>query len=335
MEIIKIALDVMGGDNAPYSIIDGGIDALNADNEIYIFFVGPSKTIEEHLATRDNSKISGRYEIIEASEVITNDDKPVEAVRRKKESSLVKAVTLVKEGVAHSVVSAGNTGAFMAAGFFILGRIKGISKPALAPIFPAQGGGHTVVLDIGANMDSKPENLLQYAKMGSIYAEAVFKIEKPKVGLLNIGVEEGKGNELTKAAFLLLKEETDINFIGNVEAREVPMGVADVIVCDGFVGNIMLKFMEGLATSIFASLKEELTAGFFRKIGALALKPAFVGFKKKMDYSEHGGAPLLGVKGACVKSHGSSDAKAIKNAILKQGKGLIKERVLDRFSQGI
>ncbi|QNO16745.1 phosphate acyltransferase PlsX [Alkalicella caledoniensis] len=332
---MKIALDVMGGDNAPYSIIDGGLDALKEDNEIYIFFVGPKETIEEHIASKNFSGISGRYEIIDAQDVITNDDKPVEAVRVKKESSLVKAVTLVKSGLADSVVTAGNTGAFMAAGFFVLGRIKGISRPALAPIFPAQGGRHTVVLDIGANMDATSENLVQYAKMGSIYAEAVFRIEKPKVGLLNIGVEEGKGNEVTKAAYELLKNETDINFIGNVEAREVPMGAADVIVCDGFVGNVMLKFMEGLASSIFSTLKEELTAGFFRKLGALTLKPAFNGFKKKMDYSEHGGAPLLGVKGACVKSHGSSDAKAIKNAILKQGKGMVKEGVLKKFNKGI
>ncbi len=335
MKLINIALDVMGGDNAPYSNIDGGIDALKSDKEIYIIFVGPSKTIEEYLASKDLSDVKDRFEIVDAQEVITNEDKPVEAVRIKKDSSLVRAATLVKEGKADSVVTAGNTGAFMAAGIFVLGRIKGISRPALAPIFPAKGGGHTVVLDIGANMDATAENLLQFAKMGSIYAEAVFNISKPKVGLLNVGVEEGKGNEVTKKAYEMLKEVDDINFIGNVEAREVPLGAADVIVCDGFVGNVMLKFMEGLASSIFSTLKEELMNGFVRKIGAVMLKGAFVSFKKKMDYSEHGGAPLLGVKGACIKSHGSSDAKAIKNAILKQGKGMIKEGVLERFNQGI
>ncbi|SES74440.1 phosphate acyltransferase PlsX [Anaerobranca gottschalkii] len=331
--MVKIALDVMGGDNAPQAPILGGVEALKTDSELYIYFVGPVQAIKEQLSKLDIEKLEGRYEIIDAQEVITNDDKPVEAVRRKKDSSLVKAVTLVKEGKANSVVTAGNTGAFMAAGYFILGRIKGISRPALAPIFPAQGGKHTVVLDIGANMDATAENLLQYGKMGSIYAQRVFNIKNPKVGLLNVGVEEGKGNEVTKAAYDLLKNDPSINFIGNVEARDVPMGVADVIVCDGFVGNVMLKFMEGLASSIFASLKEELTRGVFRTIGAMLLKPAFKDFKKKMDYSEHGGAPLLGVKGACIKSHGSSDAKAIKNAILKQGKGMIE--VLEKFNEGI
>ncbi|SHJ60371.1 phosphate:acyl-[acyl carrier protein] acyltransferase [Anaerobranca californiensis DSM 14826] len=331
--MVKIALDVMGGDNAPQAPILGGVEALKTDNELYIYFVGPVQAIKEQLSKLDVEKLQGRYEIIDAQEVITNDDKPVEAVRRKKDSSLVKAVTLVKEGKANSVVTAGNTGAFMAAGYFILGRIKGISRPALAPIFPAQGGKHTVVLDIGANMDATAENLLQYGKMGSIYAQRVFKIKNPKVGLLNVGVEEGKGNEVTKGAYDLLKNDPSINFIGNVEARDVPMGVADVIVCDGFVGNVMLKFMEGLASFIFTSLKEELTRGVFRTIGAMLLKPAFKDFKKKMDYSEHGGAPLLGVKGACIKSHGSSDAKAIKNAILKQGKGMIE--VLEKFNEGI
>lgn len=333
MDYVKIALDVMGGDNAPNSTVVGGVDALKHDKDLYIFFVGPTNQIEAELSKLDVSGLNGRYEIVDAQEVITNEDKPVEAVRSKKESSLVKAVSLVKDGKANSVVTAGNTGAFMAAGYFVLGRIKGISRPALAPIFPAQDGKHTVVLDIGANMDATAENLLQYGKMGSIYAEAVFKIQKPKVGLLNVGTEEGKGNEVTKAAYELLKADDSINFIGNVEAREVPLGVADVIVCDGFVGNVMLKFMEGLASSIFSSLKKEFTKGLTRTLGALLLKPAFKDFKKQMDYSEHGGAPLLGVKGACIKSHGSSDANAIKNAILKQGKGMVS--VLDRFNQGI
>lgn len=333
MELIKIAIDVMGGDNAPAAPIVGSIEALKSDKELYIFFVGPTKDIKEQLEKLDITNIEDRFEIVDAQEIITNEDKPVEAVRKKKDSSLVKAVNLVKDGEANSVVTAGNTGAFMAAGYFILGRIKGISRPALAPIFPAEDGKHTVVLDVGANMDATAENLYQYAKMGSIYSEAVFKNKRPKVGLLNVGTEEGKGNEVTKAAYDLLKAQSDINFIGNVEAREVPMGVADVIVCDGFTGNVMLKFMEGLASSIFSGLKKELTSNTFRKVGALILKPAFKDFKKQMDYSEHGGAPLLGVKGACIKSHGSSDAKAIKNAIIKQGKGMVE--VLKRFDNGI
>lgn len=333
MDLIKVAVDAMGGDNAPYAPVMGGIEALKSDKELYIFFVGPTKAINEQLEKLQINDVKDRYEIVEAQEVITNDDKPVEAVRTKKDSSLVKAVKLVKEGKANSVVTAGNTGAFMAAGFFVLGRIKGISRPALAPIFPAQDGKHTVVLDIGANMDATAENLYQYAKMGSIYCEAVFNNPKPKVGLLNVGTEEGKGNEVTKAAYELLKNDISINFIGNIEAREVPTGVADVIVCDGFTGNVMLKFMEGLASTIFSGLKKELTANPFRKLGALILKPAFKDFKKQLDYSEHGGAPLLGVKGACIKSHGSSDAKAIKNAILKQGKGMVE--VITRFATGI
>lgn len=333
MELIKIAIDVMGGDNAPFAPVVGGIEALKNDKELYIFFVGPTKDIKEQLESLDVNSVEDRFEIVDAQEIISNEDKPVEAVRTKKNSSLVKAVKLVKDGEANSVVTAGNTGAFMAAGYFILGRIKGISRPALAPIFPAEDGKHTVVLDVGANMDATAENLYQYAKMGSIYYQAVFNKQRPKVGLLNVGTEEGKGNEVTKATYNLLKAEEDINFIGNVEARDVPKGIADVIVCDGFTGNVMLKFMEGLAGSIFSGLKKELTSNTFRKFGALILKPALKGFKKQMDYSEHGGAPLLGVKGACIKAHGSSDAKAIRNAILKQGKGMVE--VLKRFNQGI
>ncbi|WP_350345123.1 phosphate acyltransferase PlsX [Proteinivorax tanatarense] len=331
---MKIALDVMGGDNAPYSTVEGGVDALKESDGLFIYFVGPSSQIKEKLDAIDVEKYKERFEIVDAPQVITNDEKPVEAIRKKKDSSLVKAVSLVKDKKADTVVTAGSTGAFMAAGYFILRRIKGIDRPALAPIFPS-AGGYTIVLDVGSNMDAKPEHLLQYAKMGSIYAKGVFGISEPSVGLLNVGTEEGKGNELTKKAYELIKECDEINFMGNIEARDVPGGKVDVVVCDGFVGNVMLKFMEGAASFIFSSLKEEITKNFSRKIGAVMLKSAFTDFAKQMDYTEHGGAPLLGVKGALIKSHGSSDAKAIKNAILKQGKGLIESKVLDQFSDGI
>ncbi|WP_353894559.1 phosphate acyltransferase PlsX [Proteinivorax hydrogeniformans] len=331
---MKIALDVMGGDNAPDSTIEGGLDALKECDDIFIYFVGPSTKINEKLDEFGVDDIKDRFEVVEASEVITNEEKPVEAIRKKKDSSLVKAVSLVRDNEADTAVTAGSTGAFMAAGYFVLRRIKGIDRPALAPIFPS-ASGYTIVLDVGSNMDAKPEHLLQYAKMGSIYAKGVFKIEKPTVGLLNVGTEEGKGNELTKKAYDLLKEADDINFKGNIEARDVPGGAVDVVVCDGFVGNVMLKFMEGAASFIFGSLKKEITKSFSRKVGAVMLKSAFSDFAKQMDYTEHGGAPLLGVKGALIKSHGSSDAKAIKNAILKQGKGLIESKVLEQFNNTI
>ncbi len=247
-------------------------------------------------------------------EVIGTDEEPVKAVKQKKNSSLVTATRMVKEGEADACISAGNTGAYMTAGLLMTGRIKGIERPALTIILPTASGRATVVLDVGANMDAKPEHLVQYAMMGSIYAEKILGYDRPSVGLLSVGTEESKGNELTKKAFPLIKA-SKVNFIGNVEGRDVPYGVADVIVCDGFSGNVLLKVTEGVVGTIFDLLKKEFTSTFTSKMGALLLKPGLKRFKKQMDYAEYGGAPLLGLKGICIKAHGSSNATAIKNAI--------------------
>jgi len=307
---MKIAIDAMGGDHAPNSTIKGAILAANRYKDLEIILVGQEEQIKKHLS----EELPANITILHASEVILTEDEPVKAVRRKKDSSIVVAAKLVKDNLADSVITAGNTGAFMTVGLLIGGRIEGIERPALAPVLPTIGKNGVLILDVGANMDPKPEHLAQYALMGSIYSEQVLGLQNPRVGLLNVGTEETKGNELTKQAFPLL-QKLPVNFIGNVEARDIPEGVCDVLVCDGFSGNIVLKLTEGLASSIFHILKVELTRTFFSKIAALILKPGLRNIKKGMDYSEVGGAPLLGINGAFIKAHGSSDAKAIMNAV--------------------
>ena len=240
---------------------------------------------------------------------------------------------MVKDNEANAVISAGNTGALMTAGLLIAGRIKGIERPALAPVLPTTGKNGVLVLDVGANIDPKPENLAQYAIMGKIYAEQILGIPNPRIGLLNIGVEENKGNELTKSTYPLLKE-LPINFVGNVEAREVPSGVCDVLICDGFTGNMVLKLTEGLGKSIFTMLKDVFTKNLTTKFAAILLKPGLKEFKKRMDYTEVGGAPLLGVNGAFIKAHGSSDAKAIKNAI-RQARLFLMNQVIEKISSEV
>lgn len=309
---MKIAIDAMGSDNSPQAEVQGSIDALKEFSDIEIVMVGKATELEAELIkyTYDKSKIS----VVDATEVISPNEEPVRALKQKKDSSLVKALNLVKSGECDAVLSAGSTGAFLAGSTLIVGRIKGIKRPALAPVMPGKNGPF-MIIDAGANVDSKPQFLTQFAKMGEIYFKTVMDVKAPKVGLINIGAEEHKGNELTKEAYQLLKAENDINFIGNVEPREVSEGNVDVLVCDGFVGNTVLKMYEGTAKTILSMIKDEIMSSFASKVGAIFLTGTFKSLKKKMDYKEYGGAPFLGVNGICIKAHGSSDAKAFKNAL--------------------
>ncbi len=311
---MRIILDGMGGDNAPGEIVRGAVEASKLiEDEIVI--VGDGDKIEFQLKKYKYSdeKISVKH----ASEVIENDDAPVRAVRRKKDSSMVVGLNMVKSGEGDLFISAGNTGALMAGALFNLGRIQGIDRPAIASIYPILGTKKpSLLVDAGANSECKPSNLLEFAMMGSIYMEKVLGRENPKIGLVNLGVEETKGSTLTKAAFGLL-EKSHLNFSGNIEAREVPLGGADVVVCDGFVGNVILKLTEGLAINIVNLLKKKFTENARAKMGAVLLSKKLRSLKEEFDYTEYGGAPILGVKGPVVKMHGSSNANAVKNSILK------------------
>jgi phosphate acyltransferase len=307
---LRIAIDAMGGDHAPDEIVKGALEAANEWKDTHYILVGDKQRIEAALAGQSAPNLEIRH----ASEVIETDEEPVRAVRRKKDASMVVAGRLVKEGEADALVSAGNTGALMAVGLLVVGRIEGIERPGLAPILPTKEEQGVLALDMGANMDAKPEHLLQYALMGTIYQRQVLGISKPRVGLLNVGTEAAKGNELTKAAYELLSA-APIEFVGNVESRDVLQRNCDVIVCDGFAGNIMLKAMEGSAGMIFGILKQEFSRNWRTKLAAAIMMPGLRGIRKKMDYKEHGGAPLLGVNGVVIKSHGSSDARALKNGL--------------------
>ena len=306
---IKIAVDAMGGDNAPVEIVKGAVDSVNEINA-HVVLVGQKQVIEAELAkySYDKSKI----DIVEATEVITTEESPTKAIRSKKDSSMVVGLNLVKENKADAFVSAGSTGALLTGALFIVGRIKGVERPVLGTCLPTKKG-FTFLVDSGANVDCKAKYLEQFAKMSSIYVENMFDIKNPKVAIVNIGAEKEKGNALTKEAYELL-EQSDINFIGNIEPREIPFGQADIIVCDGFVGNTILKLSEGLSMALLGIIKEEITVGHY-KLAAAALKKPFGNIKKKLDADEVGGAPFLGLKSLVVKAHGSSNAKAIKNAI--------------------
>lgn len=306
---MRIAVDAMGGDHAPEEIIKGSLIAAEANPNLQLILVGQEDRILSILPQSRPKNIS----IYGATEVIEMDEHPANAVRKKKDSSIVVATKLVKLGDADAVVSAGSTGAQMASALLGLGRIKGIERPAIITVLPTPEGGK-LILDVGANMDATPEQLCQYALMGSIYAKKILGISNPRVGLLNVGSEEGKGNELTQKAYPLLVA-TPVNFIGNVEGRDVPYGRADVVICDGFAGNILLKSLEGLAGVLFQQIKEKITSNMVRKLGALAVKPGLKEIAQMMDYAEYGGAPLLGVNGISIICHGSSKAKAISNAI--------------------
>ncbi|RKN86562.1 phosphate acyltransferase PlsX [Paenibacillus ginsengarvi] len=308
---MRIAIDAMGGDHGPAMTVAGALLAAKEWNDAHIVLVGDEALITPHLPA---GGAPSNVTIHHASDVIAGDDEPVRAVRRKKDASMVVCGRLIREGAADAMISAGNTGALMATGLLIVGRIDGIERPALAPMLPTMDGSGFLALDLGANMDSTEHNLLQYAIMGSVYRNKVHGISKPRVGLLNVGTEAGKGNELTKAAFPLL-EQAPIHFVGNVEARDLLHGSCDVLVCDGFAGNILLKAMEGTAGAVFKALKTEFTRSFISKLAAAILKPGLTAFKQKMDYTEHGAAPLLGIDGLVLKCHGSSDSNAFKNAV--------------------
>ncbi|MGA9225040.1 MAG: phosphate acyltransferase PlsX [Mesobacillus sp.] len=316
---MRLAVDAMGGDNAPKEIVLGAMKAIENYKDVHIVLVGDEKKIKEHLTNEE------RIEILHTEEVILGTDEPVRAVRRKKTASMVLAAQQVADGHADACISAGNTGALMAAGLFIVGRIDGIERPALAPTLPTIGGEGFLLLDVGANADAKPEHLVQYAIMGSIYSEKARGISRPRVGLLNIGTEEKKGNELVRNTYELLKE-TDINFIGNVESRDLLEGAADVVVADGFTGNMVLKTIEGTAMSVFKMLKTALTSSFKSKMAAAVLKPDLAVLKNKMDYTEYGGAGLFGLKAPVIKAHGSSDANAVYNSI-RQAREMVEKDV--------
>lgn len=307
---MKIIIDAMGGDNAPEEIVKGSIDALK-EFDIDIIFVGDKEKIEEILK-KENPELN-KFTIIHTTEVITNNDHPAQAIRKKKDSSLVVGMKMLKEKQGDAFISAGNTGALLAGGLFIVGRIKGIDRPALAPIIPGKNGPF-MLMDSGANAECKTQNILQFAMMGDIYVKKVLKKANPSIGLVNIGAEKEKGTEFVKECYNLL-DESKLNFKGNVEGRDIPDGNFDVVVCDGFTGNVILKLFEGAAKTIFDMLKEEILSSFQTKIGGLLLKPAFKKFKKRFDYTEYGGAILIGVDGPVIKAHGSSNAKAFKNAI--------------------
>ena len=303
----------MGGDNAPGAIVKGAVEAAKLiKHDIYI--VGRKEDIEAELK---KSKFKGKnIKIVDAREVITMDDSPVKAIRRKTESSMVVGLTMVKDGQGDIFISGGNTGALVVGARMILGRIEGIDRPVLASIYPCLGGEPSLLVDAGASSEAKAQNLLEYGLMGSIYMEKVWGRQQPKVGLVNLGIEESKGTSVTKDAYQQLKAAS-INFIGNVEAREVPVGACEVIVCDGFVGNVILKLTEGVAWNILKLIKNKLMRNVKNKLAALMLKSDLKSMKQEFDYEEYGGAPILGVNGPVIKIHGSSGVNAVKNAILK------------------
>ncbi|GAB6931552.1 phosphate acyltransferase PlsX [Paenibacillus sp. JCM 10914] len=325
---MRIVVDAMGGDNAPKSNVEGALIAAKEWQDTEIILVGDERQIGTFLQDKPSN-----LRIVHASEVIETDDEPVKAVRRKKDASMVVAGRMVREGEADAFISAGNTGALMTTGLLVVGRMKGIERPALAPMIPTLDGKGVLALDLGANMDSKPEHLQQYALMGSLYREKVHGIAQPRVGLLNVGTEPGKGNELTKSAYPLL-EELPIQFVGNVESRDVMNGVCDVLVCDGFAGNILLKAIEGTAGALFSLLKEQFNKSLKTKMAAALMMPELRELKSTLDYKEHGGAPLLGLGGLVVKSHGSSDANAVKNGI-RQARVALQNRLVESISNEI
>ena len=331
MEKVVIALDAMGGDYAPEQTVKGAVEAVNSSDEIRVILVGKQDMIAKELEKYEYAKED--IEVVHASEIIDMGDVPTVAIKDKKDSSLVVAMRLVREGKADALVSAGSTGAVLVGGQLVVGRLKGIKRPPLAPFIPTTKG-FSLLIDCGANVDARPEHLVQFAQMGSIYYENVMGKKNPTVALLNIGTEEEKGNQLVKDTKPLMKECKNINYIGSVEARELVSGAADVIVCEAFVGNVVLKFFEGLALTLFGSLKEGLMSSTRTKLGALLVKPALKGLKNQFDTSSQGGAPLLGLKGLVVKAHGNSSSKEIEIAF-KQCISFKKQKINEKIKESI
>lgn len=316
---MRIAVDAMGGDEGPSVVVPGALEAARLlRGEFEIVLVGQEHSIRPHLHDAEG------VEVVHASEVIEMSEPPAAAVRSKRDSSIAVATRLVREGRAHAIVSAGNTGAVVASSLVTLGRLHGIQRPAISTLWPTRRGG-AVVLDVGANYECTPRNLLQFAVMGSVFARYHLGIKEPRVGLLNIGEERSKGNDLVRDSYVLLEQESSINFVGNVEGRDVLYGATDVVVCDGFVGNIILKFSESIYAFLAHMVKEQIRKGWLAKAGALLMLRAFRSVRSQLDYAEYGGAPLLGVKGVTIISHGKSSPRAIRNAIVVAAKSLRSE----------
>ncbi|MBR1597984.1 MAG: phosphate acyltransferase PlsX [Lachnospiraceae bacterium] len=313
-EITKVCLDAMGGDNSPQEMVLGAVNAVKEKDNLFIYIVGPEERLKDELSKYEYPK--DKIEIVHAPEEITPHDSPVNAIRQKKESSMVIGLKMVKEGKADGIVSAGNSGALLVGGQVLVGKLKGIERAPLAPVIPTVNG-ICLLIDCGANVDAKPSNLVQFAKMGSIYMEYVVGVKNPRVGIVNIGAEEEKGNALVKETFPLLKECDDINFIGSIEARDFPYGAADVVVTEAFVGNVMLKLTEGLASGLFKMIKESMTSTPLSTVGAALVKPQLKKTLKTFDATEYGGAPLLGLNGLVVKIHGNATNKEVKNALFQ------------------
>jgi len=327
---MRIYVDAMGGDNAPAAIVEGTLEALRKDPELEVVLGGPAAETEPLL--REAGDVRNRITLDDAPEVITNHESPVMGVRKKTNSATVKGMLAVREGSCDGFVSAGSTGAVLAGGMFRLGRIPGIERPALSPLLP-NGKGYFLLIDCGANVDCKPEYLVQFGMMGEAYMRGVMGLKQPRVGLINIGAEAEKGNALVKATYPLM-EQAPYHFVGNVEARDITGDQADVLVADGFSGNLVLKFMEGVAGTLMGIIKQEMMADLRGKISGVIGKPAFRRVKKLMDYTEVGGAPLLGVQGAVVKAHGSSNAHAFACAI-GQCQKMIRGKVVQIITEGV
>ena len=313
-ELVKVVVDAMGGDNAPVEIVKGAIEAVNENENVKVILAGPEEQVKDELAKYQYDR--SRVEILNATEVIEVDEAPVMAIRKKKDSSIVLGLKMIKDQSADAFVSAGSSGAVLVGGQLIAGRIHGIERAPFAPLIPTETGC-SLLLDSGANVDARPSHLVQFAKMGSVYMEHVLGVKNPKVAIVNIGAEEEKGNALVKETFPLLKNCPEINFIGSIEARDIPTGKADVIVCEAFVGNVILKLYEGVGLTLIKMIKQGMMSSLKSKIGALLVKPALKGTLKKFDVKEYGGAPLLGLNGLVVKTHGSSKAGEIKNSVLQ------------------
>ena len=328
--MVTVALDAMGGDYSPEEIIKGAFDALKKDKDINVILVGKKEVLEGKITEEYKDRCSAVY----ASEVITNEEAPVAAIRAKKDSSIVVGMNLVKEGKADGFVSAGSTGAVLVGGQLIVGRIKGILRPALAPLIPTEKGV-SLLIDCGANVDAKPEWLTQFAKMGAIYMEEMLQIKNPSIGLVNIGAEEEKGNSLVKAAMQILKEDTDYNFIGSVEARDIVEGNCSVVVCDAFVGNVVLKMYEGVGKMLLSEITDTMKhSGPLALLAALMLKKPLKKRLKKFDAKQYGGAPILGLKGLVIKVHGNTDGKEVTTAI-KQAKDFAEKKLTKKIAEAI
>lgn len=312
--MIKVAVDAMGGDYAPAEMVAGAVQAVNANKEISVLLVGQEQAVSEEL--KKHKFPAEQIQIVPASEIIETEEPPVNAIRKKKDSSIVVGMNLVKKKEADAFVSAGSSGAILVGGQVIVGRIKGVERPPLAPLIPTEKGA-SLLIDCGANVDARASHLVQFARMGSIYMEHVMGVKKPRVAIVNIGAEEEKGNALVKETFPLLKSCSDINFIGSIEAREIPHGGADVIVCEAFVGNVILKLYEGVGATLISKVKGGMMVNLRSKIGALLVKPALKETLKSFDASQYGGAPLLGLNGLVVKTHGNSKAIEVCNSILQ------------------